>query len=206
MTTDSAGNVIPITTNGNTTDGWNVGGRILRISPRRRHDLRPGLQYLRQSGCQQLREQQPEHLLLGRRDHPLRLRRRRHLAVKTTASLASSSTGSYVGLNDLRSLGVPYEGQDTAVAIVDTGVDALVPSFRGRVSPGFNVITNGLGNSDTSPGPRPRRARPPDHDHRHHDPGTTLGATATTPLNSDGHGTTVAGVVAQFVPQRPSSR
>ena len=32
---------------------------------------------------------------------------------KTVGSLANSSAGSLIGLNDLRSLGVPYEGQDT---------------------------------------------------------------------------------------------
>ena len=60
-------------------------------------------------------------------------------------SLASSTSGSIVGLNDLRSLGVPYEGQDLALAVLDTGVDADNPYFRGRVAPGKNVITNGLG-------------------------------------------------------------
>jgi len=33
VTTDAAGNVIPIITNGNTTSGTNVGGRIIRILP-----------------------------------------------------------------------------------------------------------------------------------------------------------------------------
>ena len=33
LTTDSSGNVIPLITNGNTTGGSNVGGRILRITP-----------------------------------------------------------------------------------------------------------------------------------------------------------------------------
>jgi hypothetical protein len=114
---------------------------------------------------------------------------------KTVASLAGSSSGSIVGLNDLRSLGVPYEGQDSAVAIVDSGVDALSPPFRGRVAPGNNVITNGFGNVDTSAGFS----------------GTTTTATTTTTTGTvgnttiltgvDGHGTLVAGVVAQFVPQ-----
>lgn len=87
---------------------------------------------------------------------------------KSTMSLASSTTGSLIGLNDLRSLGVPYDGQDTAVAVIDTGIDANTPQFRGRVSSGTNVFTNGNGNDDLAPG--------------------------------NGHGTQMAGVVAQFVP------
>lgn len=89
---------------------------------------------------------------------------------KTVTSLAGSTAGSLVGLNDLRSLGVPYEGQDQAVAVVDTGVDANNPLFRGRVAKGKNLLTNGGGNDDTA-------------------------GVAT------GHGTPMAGVIAQFVPQ-----
>jgi hypothetical protein len=89
---------------------------------------------------------------------------------KTVTSLAGSTSGSIVGLNDLRTLGVPYQGQDLAVAVVDTGVDANNPYFRGRVAPGKNVFTNGLGNDDTAGIPQ-------------------------------GHGTEMAGVIAQFVPQ-----
>ena len=67
---------------------------------------------------------------------------------KTTADLASSTSGTLVGLNDLRTLGVPYDGQNSAVAVVDTGVDAASPPFRGRVAPGINLFTGGLGNQD----------------------------------------------------------
>ena len=42
---------------------------------------------------------------------------------KTTASLADSTSGTLIGLNDLRTLGVPYDGEGSAVAVVDTGVD-----------------------------------------------------------------------------------
>src|SRR5262249_24607570 len=92
-----------------------------------------------------------------------------------------STTGSLIGLNDLRSLGVPYEGQDSAVAIVDTGVDAKTPNFRGRVAPGFNVFTNGFGNDDSL--------------------AATQGNALPGPGLPAGHGTLIAGVVAQFVPQ-----
>ncbi|MHC5539861.1 SMP-30/gluconolactonase/LRE family protein, partial [Singulisphaera rosea] len=53
---------------------------------------------------------------------------------KSIASLASSTTGSLIGLNDLRTMGVPYDGSGSAVAIVDTGVDGTSPPFRGRVA------------------------------------------------------------------------
>ncbi|MGE3819915.1 MAG: hypothetical protein AB7I30_10795, partial [Isosphaeraceae bacterium] len=49
---------------------------------------------------------------------------------KTVASLAGSTTGSLIGLNDLRSLGVPYEGQDSAIAVLDTGIEANSTPFR----------------------------------------------------------------------------
>ncbi|MFO0909641.1 MAG: hypothetical protein U0794_15015 [Isosphaeraceae bacterium] len=119
---------------------------------------------------------------------------------KTTTSLASSTSGSIVGLNDLRSLGIPYEGQDSAVVVLDTGVDANSPGFRGRVARGTNVITNGYGDDDTAV----------------FGSGTTTGGgggtggggtggnTGGNPAPSttaDGHGTLVAGVIAQFVPQ-----
>ncbi|MEO6809754.1 MAG: S8 family serine peptidase [Isosphaeraceae bacterium] len=103
---------------------------------------------------------------------------------KTVTSLANSTSGSLIGLNDLRTLGVPYEGQDSAVAIVDTGIDARVPSFRGRVAPGKNILNSGFGNDDLAPFS-----------------GGTGGGTATGVNTDNGHGTLVAGVVAQFVPQ-----
>ncbi len=87
----------------------------------------------------------------------------------STLSLAGSTTGNQIGLNDLRSLGVPYEGQNSAVAVLDTGVDATNTSFRGRVARGVDINKRrGAGNIDTASG---------------------------------GHGTHVAGVVAQMVPE-----
>jgi hypothetical protein len=118
---------------------------------------------------------------------------------KTTASLAGSTSGSILGLNDLRSLGVPYDGIDSAVAIVDSGVDGTNPNFRGRVAPGTNVITNGRGDSDnaglftggTATGGTGGGGTG----------GTGTGSSTVTNLLGEGHGTQVAGVVAQFVPQ-----
>lgn len=88
---------------------------------------------------------------------------------KSTLSLAYSSSGELIGLGDLRTLGVPFQGEGTAVAVVDTGIDSRTPNFRGRVGRGTNIFTRGAGNDDLAPG--------------------------------NGHGTLVAGVIAQFVPQ-----
>lgn len=91
---------------------------------------------------------------------------------RTTNSLAGSSTGQLIGLDDLRSLGVPYDGRDSAVAVVDTGIDGRTPNFRGRVARGVSFFTNS-----------PRG----DLDHFLDDPA--------------GHGTLIAGVIHQFVPE-----
>ncbi len=114
---------------------------------------------------------------------------------KTTASLADSTTGTLIGLNDLRTLGVPYNGEGSAVAVIDTGVDGQSPPFRGRVATGKNVWTGGPGNQDLASNGTTTT-------------GTTgtgtssTGAGGTILVNTySGHGTPVAGVVAQFVPQ-----
>ncbi len=125
---------------------------------------------------------------------------------KTVTSLAGSDSGSLIGLNDLRSLGVPYDGEGSAVAIIDTGVDALSAPFRGRVAPGINVVTGGLGNDDTAIFSNTTTnanagagAGAAGGANGTANPG---GSTLTGILPSfDGHGTPVAGVVAQFVPQ-----
>jgi hypothetical protein len=94
----------------------------------------------------------------------------------TTLSLAGSTTGNIIGLNDLRTFGVPYQGQNSAVAVLDTGVDGDNTAFRGRVARGTNINRrrNSPGNIDTAGV-------------------ATSGATA-------GHGTPVAGIVSQMVP------
>lgn len=88
---------------------------------------------------------------------------------KTTNSLAGSTSGTITGLNDLRTLGVPYDGIDSAVAVIDSGVDATTAQFRGRVANGTSILFNGKGNDDLAPG--------------------------------IGHGTGMAGIISQFVPQ-----
>ena len=88
---------------------------------------------------------------------------------KSILSLAGSTSGSEVGLNDLRTLGVPFDGEGTAVAVVDTGIDASTPPLRGHVATGTNVFTGGAGDDDLGPG--------------------------------NGHGTPIAGAIAQFVPE-----
>lgn len=180
VTTDGSGNVVPIFTNGNTTGGSNIGGRIVRISP-------SGVVTTFASGFHTSGDQVSSAfaksdlsitfsadgtILYAADDDGI-------WQFKTVTDLASSTTGSLVGLNDLRSLGVPYNGQDSAVAVVDTGVDALSPPLRSRVSNGFNTYNNGFGNDDLA---------------------ASTGTTATS-AGANGHGTPVAGVITQFVPQ-----
>ena len=85
---------------------------------------------------------------------------------KTVASLAGSTSGSLIGLNDLRSLGVPYDGQGSAVAVIDTGVDAFSAPFRGRVATGHERLHRR---------PRQRRHRGLRHRRRDHRTGGGTG-------------------------------
>ena len=124
---------------------------------------------------------------------------------KTTASLASSTSGTLVGLNDLRTLGVPYDGQNSAVDVVDTGVDASSPPFRGRVAPGTDIFTGGLGNQDLSASASATTgggAGAGAGAGGAAGGGATGGGGNTVLANTiDGHGTPIAGIIAQFVPQ-----
>lgn len=100
----------------------------------------------------------------------------------STLSLAGSTTGSIIGLTDIRTLGMPYQGQNSAVAVLDTGVDASNTSFQGRVARGTNINRrNGVGNIDTA--------------------GIASSSSTTAGSTTAGHGTPVAGVVNQMVPQ-----
>jgi hypothetical protein len=181
VTTDANGNLVPVFTNGNTTGGGNVGGRIIRISP-------TGVVSTFAAGFHTSGDQTANGLATSDLSISFSADGTILYAADqdgiwqfmTVTSLANSTTGSLVGLNDLRNLGVPYEGQDSAVAVIDTGVDSLSPPLRGRVSTGYNTTTKGFGNDDTSAG-------------------VTTGTAAT--LTGVGHGTPLAGIITQFVPQ-----
>jgi hypothetical protein len=165
------GVIRPIVTNGNTTGGSNIGGRVVRIGPD--GTITPFAEGFHTTGEQGATSFLNSTLSITFSADGTTMYVSDMDGIwqfKTVTSLAGSTSGSLVGLNDLRSLGVPYQGQDLAVAVVDTGVDAVNPLFNGQVARGKNVITNGRGDDDT--------------------------AAITV-----GHGTELAGVISQFVPQ-----
>ena len=198
VTTTTVGTVItstavPLVTNGNTTGGSNLGGRIIRIDPNGNVDV--FATGFHTSGAQTSSSFFNSSLSITFSADGTTLYAADDDGIwqfKTVADLAGSTSGSITGLNDLRTLGVPYDGQNSAVAVVDSGVDAANPSFRGRVSTGTNIIFNGAGNDDTAPGSVFSSTTTGT---------TTTGTTASTTGFPDGHGTLLAGVVAQFVPQ-----
>ena len=162
--------VEPTFTNSSTTGG-NLGGRIIRISPS--GVVTVFAENFHTSGAQDANAFLQSSLSISFSADGTTLYAADDDGIwqfKTVTDIASATSGSLIGLNDLRTLGVPYDGQDSAVAVVDTGVDSLTPNFRGRVATGLNVLTNGSGNDDTA-------------------------------AANNGHGTLVAGVIAQFVPQ-----
>ncbi len=164
------GVIEPILVNGNTTGG-NLGGRIIRILPD--GSVNVFAEGFNTSGRQDSGSFIESSLSITFSADGTALYASDNDGIwqfKSTLSLAGSSTGQLTGLNDLRSLGVPFQGEDTAVAVLDTGVDALTPPLRGRVAEGRNVLTRGRGDDDLS-------------------------------ANLNGHGTLVAGVISQFVPQ-----
>ncbi len=190
VTTDAAGDVIPIVTGGSTTDGSNdFGGRIIRILPDgTENEFAYGFAT---NGAQDASSFINSMLSISFSADGTTLYASDDQGIwqfKTTADLADSTSGTLVGLNDLRTLGVPYDGQNSAVAVVDTGVDANSPPFRGRVAPGTDIFTGGLGNDDLASSGTASA--------------TTSGTGSATLANTfAGHGTPVAGVIAQFVPQ-----
>src|SRR5262249_48945588 len=147
---DASGNVIPIVTGGTTTGGSNdFGGRIIRILPDgSTNEFAVGFDT---NGAQDSSSFLNSMLSISFSSTGTTLYASDDDGIwqfKTTADLASSTSGTLVGLNDLRTLGVPYDGRNSAVAIVDTGIDASSPPFQGRVAPGINLFTGGLGNQD----------------------------------------------------------
>lgn len=185
VTTDAAGNVVPIVTNGNTTDGSNIGGRIVRISPE--GQVTTFAAGFATSGAQDATSFINSSLSITFSASGTTLYAADDNAIwqfKAVTDLANSTAGSIIGLNDLQTLGVPYDGTGSAIAVLDTGVDGNATPFQGHVALGTNVYTNGLGNTDTAAGVTTSAT------------GTAAGAGFT-----GGHGTPVAGVIAQFVPQ-----
>ena len=162
--------IVPIFTNGSTTGG-NLGGRIIRISPT--GVITTFAQNFHTSGAQDASSFLQSSLSLTFSADGTTLYAADDDGIwqfKTVTDIANATSGSLIGLNDLRTLGVPYDGQDSAIAVIDTGIDSLTPNFRGRVARGLNILTNGAGNDDQA-------------------------------AANNGHGTLVAGVIAQFVPQ-----
>ncbi|MDB5351133.1 MAG: hypothetical protein JWN86_2380 [Planctomycetota bacterium] len=162
--------VVPVFTNSSTTGG-NVGGRIVRISPT--GVITPFAEGFHTSGAQDANSFLGSELSITFSADGTTLYASDDDGIwqfKTVTDIANATSGSLIGLGDLRALGAPYDGQDSSVAIIDTGVDSLTPNFRGRVSTGLNVLNNSPGNDDTA-------------------------------AAGNGHGTLIAGVIAQFVPQ-----
>ncbi len=157
VTTNALGVVVPVITDGNTTGGTNdFGGRILRITP---NGVVNTFAYgFDTSGAQDASSFVDSTLSIGFSSDGTILYASDDQGIwqfKTTADLADSTSGSLIGLSDLRALGVPYDGQNAAVAVVDTGVDGTATSFRGRVATGTNIPTGGPGNQDLAPAAGP---------------------------------------------------
>jgi hypothetical protein len=198
--------LVPIVNNGNTTGGSNpLGGRVVRITPT--GTLTTFAQGFNTSGAQNSTSFMDSTLSITFSADGTTFYASDDDAIwqfKTTASLAGSTSGTIIGLNDLRTLGVPYDGNGSAVAVLDTGVDTLSSPFRGRVGEGKNLYTGGKGNFDfaafTGTGTGTGTGGGTGGNTGGGTGGTTGGNTVLA--NSlNGHGTPVAGVVAQFVPQ-----
>jgi hypothetical protein len=199
VTTDASGAVIPIITDGNSTDGANdAGGQILRVLPD--GSVNTFAYGFDTSAAQDYTSFINSSFTISFSADGTALYASDDQGIwqfKTTADLASSTSGTLVGLNDLRTLGVPYDGQNSAVAVVDTGVDANVTSFRGRVAGGTDIFTGGLGNDDLAPTSSSSTTGGTGGTGG----GTGTGGSTTLSNSVDGHGTPVAGIIAQFVPQ-----
>ena len=103
VTTDAAGNVIPIVTNGNTTGGSNIGGRILRITPN--GQVTVFADNFDTSGAQDSTSFINSSLSISFSADGTMLYASDDQGIwqfKTTADLADSTSGSLIGLNDLR--------------------------------------------------------------------------------------------------------
>ena len=136
VTTDASGNVIPAVSSGGdstgntlpgTADGG-TGGRIIRVLPD--GTVNTFAYNFDTSNAQDYTSFVNSSLTISFSADGTTLYASDDQGIwqfKTTADLADSTSGTLVGLNDLRTLGVPYDGQNSAVAVVDTGVDAAAP-------------------------------------------------------------------------------
>ena len=217
VTTDSGGNVIPIITGGNSTGGTNdFGGRIIRITPAGIvNTFAYGFDTSGDVGSSSFID---STLSIGFSADGTILYAADNSGIwqfKTTASLADSTSGSLIGLSDLRALGAPYDGLGSAVAVVDTGVDALAPSFRGTgrrrherdhrrprqrrssAAGTSSATTGGTGGGGRQGGGGQRRRRAAGGGGG----GSGAAVNAVLSTTNAGHGTPVAGIIAQFVPQ-----
>ncbi len=202
VTTDSSGTVIPVISGGTT-----LGGRIIRISPT--GTVYQFAQGFDTSGSQTYTSFENSTLSIGFSSDGTILYAADNQGIwqfKTTADLADSTSGSLIGLSDLRALGVPYDGQNQAIAVVDTGVAGTATSFRGRVAPGYNVTTGSLGNQDLASPTGSVSTTGTGGTGGGGGAGGGAGGTGSTTnqvlsIGLAGHGTPVAGVVAQLVPQ-----
>ncbi len=200
-----SGVVIPIVTGGNTHRQQSIRRPDPpRLAQRHGEYVRLWIRHQRGPGLHELRQLDADHQLLGGRDDALRFRRRCGSGnSRRRPTWPSSTSGTLVGLNDLRTLGVPYDGQNSAVAVVDTGVDAEVPPFRGRVAPGTDIFTGGLGNQDlaTFATSSTTGGTGGGGGGTGGGAGGTGGGNGAVGIRLNGHGTPVAGIIAQFVPQ-----
>ena len=124
MTTDSSGNVIPIVTDGNTTDGSNdFGGRIVRVLPD--GTLNTFAYGFDTNGARipQLRQLDAEHQFLGGWHDPLASDDQGIWQFKTTADLAELDKRHAGRLERPPHAGRTLRWSEQRVEVVDTGVE-----------------------------------------------------------------------------------
>ena len=164
MTTDAAGDVIPIITDGNTTDGSPTTSAAGSSASCPTAPLNTFAYGFDTNGAQDSSSFVNSMLSIS-------------FSADGTTLYASDDAGDLAvqddgrpGRLDERNPGraerpahagrALRRSEGSAVAVVDTGVDASSPPFRGRVAPGTNIFTGGLGNDDTGSSTTRRPALP----------------------------------------------